>query len=75
MFKDDKRESIGRRTIRGMIVFTLLLTIVVSLPVTYDFSPSEDELLKNVKESIGGFTGDAEQFDDITMLAFRYNGK
>ncbi|MBQ6151103.1 MAG: PP2C family protein-serine/threonine phosphatase [Mogibacterium sp.] len=34
-----------------------------------------DELLKNVRESIDGFTGDAEQFDDITMLAFRYNGK
>lgn len=30
---------------------------------------------KNVKESIDGFVGDAEQFDDITMLAFRYNGK
>ena len=38
MFMDDKRDSIGRRTIRGMIIFTLLLTIVVSLPVTYGFS-------------------------------------
>ncbi len=38
MFQDDKRESIGRRTINGIIVFTLMLTIVVSLPVTYGFS-------------------------------------
>ncbi|MBR3125630.1 MAG: SpoIIE family protein phosphatase [Mogibacterium sp.] len=36
---------------------------------------SPDELLKNVNESIEEFVGDAPQFDDITMLAFRYNGK
>ena len=40
----------------------------------YDLA-APDELLKNVKESIDGFVGEAEQFDDITMLAFRYNGK
>ena len=34
MFKNDKRESIGRRTIIGIIVFALLLTIAVTLPVT-----------------------------------------
>ena len=34
-----------------------------------------DELLNNVKASIDEFVGDAPQFDDITMLAFRYNGK
>ena len=34
-----------------------------------------EELLKNVKDSIDAFVGDAPQFDDITMLAFRYNGK
>jgi len=34
-----------------------------------------EELLKNVKDSISEFTGDTPQFDDITMLAFRYNGK
>ena len=27
MFQDDKRESIGHRTINGIIVFTMLLTI------------------------------------------------
>ena len=40
----------------------------------YDLA-APDKLLKNVKESIDGFVGEAEQFDDITMLAFRYNGK
>ena len=34
-----------------------------------------EELLENVKESINQFVGDAPKFDDITMLAFRYNGK
>lgn len=34
-----------------------------------------DELLNNLKASIDEFVGDAPQFDDITMLAFRYNGK
>lgn len=31
-------------------------------------------LLKNVKDSIDEFVADAPQFDDITMLAFRYCG-
>ena len=34
-----------------------------------------EELLNSVKTSIDEFVGDAPQFDDITMLAFRYNGK
>ena len=33
------------------------------------------ELLPGLKTSIDEFVGDAPQFDDITMLAFRYNGK
>jgi sigma-B regulation protein RsbU (phosphoserine phosphatase) len=36
---------------------------------------SPDELLKVVNDSIDEFVNDAPQFDDITMLAFRYNGK
>ena len=38
-------------------------------------SADPGEILNNVKTSIDGFVGDAPQFDDITMLAFRYNGK
>ena len=33
------------------------------------------ELLQNVKAGIDSFVGKAEQFDDITMLAFDYKGK
>ncbi len=33
------------------------------------------ELLPNVKSSIDDFVAGAPQFDDITMLALRYNGK
>ena len=32
------------------------------------------ELLTDVKADIESFVGDAEQFDDITMMGFRYNG-
>ena len=32
------------------------------------------ELLPYIKEAIDEFSGDAEQFDDITMLAFQYCG-
>ena len=54
MFRDDKRESIGRRTIRGMIIFTLLLTIVVSLPVTYGFSVlAERNYYENTRDYAG----------------------
>ena len=31
-------------------------------------------LTRNVKESITSFIGDAQQFDDITMLSMKYNG-
>ncbi len=32
------------------------------------------EVLSNVMEGINAFVAEAEQFDDITMLCFRYNG-
>lgn len=35
---------------------------------------SMEELCKAVKQDVDDFVGDAEQFDDITMLAFKYNG-
>jgi sigma-B regulation protein RsbU (phosphoserine phosphatase) len=38
-------------------------------------SADPGEILSSVKTSIDEFVGDAPQFDDITMLAFRYNGK
>lgn len=33
-----------------------------------------EELLKNVRYDIDTFVGDADQFDDITMLGFHYKG-
>ena len=33
-----------------------------------------DELLKNLRADVDAFVGDAPQFDDLTMLALRYNG-
>ena len=33
-----------------------------------------EKLLQNVREAVSGFVGDAEQSDDITMLALRYFG-
>ena len=36
---------------------------------------SMEEVLRGVKRSMDRFVGKAEQFDDITMLGFRYNGK
>ena len=33
------------------------------------------ELMSAVRSDIDDFIGDAEQFDDLTMLCLRYNGK
>lgn len=33
-----------------------------------------EEILKNVEKGVAAFVKDAEQFDDMTMLCFRYNG-
>ena len=33
-----------------------------------------EQVLSNVQKGVKDFVGDAEQFDDMTMLCFRYNG-
>ena len=33
-----------------------------------------EEILPAIKADIDSFAGKADQFDDITMLGFRYNG-
>ena len=34
-----------------------------------------DEILPAIKKDIDEFVGEAPQFDDITMLALKYNGQ
>ena len=34
-----------------------------------------EDIIKTVHESVNKFVGDAEQFDDITMMCFEYKGK
>ncbi len=36
---------------------------------------SPQEILKNIRKSVDGFVGSAEQFDDLTMLCMEYTGK
>ena len=40
-----------------------------------DPNAKPEDILKNVREDIDIFVGEADQFDDITMLALRYKGK
>ncbi|MBQ3789718.1 MAG: SpoIIE family protein phosphatase [Lachnospiraceae bacterium] len=40
-----------------------------------DPNAKPEDLLRNVRESIDVFVGDAPQFDDITMLGFTYYGE
>ena len=40
-----------------------------------DKGASPEELLNNVREAVDSFVGDAEQFDDLTMLCVEYRGK
>ena len=46
--------------------------LVDALNVEPDASP--EKCIDNVKKSIDDFKGEAEQFDDITLLAIKYNG-
>ena len=39
-----------------------------------DPEASPEQVLHNVRKAIDGFVKDAEQFDDLTMLCFEYNG-
>ena len=36
---------------------------------------SPEAILKNVRAAVNDFVGDAEQFDDLTMLCLEYKGK
>ena len=40
-----------------------------------DKNASPQQILRNVRKAVDEFTGDAEQFDDLTMLCFEYRGK
>ena len=37
--------------------------------------PEPRKILENVNDAINDFVEDAPQFDDITMLCFKYYGK
>ena len=39
-----------------------------------DISASPEQTLKNMTEAIDAFVGEAEQFDDVTMLCVEYKG-
>ena len=39
-----------------------------------DPGAAPEELLKNVRKAVDDFVGDAEQFDDLTMLCLEYRG-
>ena len=39
-----------------------------------DKNAPPEQILRNVREAVDEFTGDAEQFDDLTMLCFEYRG-
>ena len=82
MFKDAEKERVsGELNAAAKIQMGILPKLGMQyderlvLALNRNSGAAPDELLKNVKESIDGFVGDAEQFDDIIMLAFRYNGK
>lgn len=34
-----------------------------------------EDIIKTVHDSVNKFVGNAEQFDDITMMCFEYKGK
>ena len=40
-----------------------------------DAGAAPENLVRRMYDSVKNYMGDAEQFDDITMLCFRYNGK
>ena len=46
--------------------------MVAALNTNADGRP--DEILRNVRSAVDEFVGDAEQFDDITMLCVEYLG-
>ena len=39
-----------------------------------DPDAAPEQILKNVRAGVDGFVKEAEQFDDLTMLCFKYIG-
>lgn len=46
--------------------------LLTSLSANYNSNTSMEELCSSIKSDVDLFVGDAPQFDDITMLAFKY---
>ena len=44
---------------------------------TLNIDPNQnpEDIIKTVHDSVNKFVGNAEQFDDITMMCFEYKGK
>lgn len=40
-----------------------------------DPNQNPEDIIKTVHDSVNKFVGNAEQFDDITMMCFEYKGK
>ncbi len=40
-----------------------------------DDNASSEQIVQSMRESVDAFVGSAEQFDDLTMLCFEYNGE
>ena len=38
-------------------------------------SEAPEEILTNMRETVDSFVGNADQFDDLTMLCLEYKGK
>lgn len=43
--------------------------------LNHSIDADPEMILSNMSENINAFVGEAKQFDDITMLALKYNGK
>lgn len=43
--------------------------------LSIDPNQNPEDIIKTVHDSVNKFVGNAEQFDDITMMCFEYKGK
>ena len=61
-------------TVLEQITYLLFMKLLDDNQLNSNVDGSPEENLSSVKRAVDAFVGDAEQFDDLTMMCLEYKG-
>ena len=61
-------------TVLEQIIYLMFMKLLDDNQLNSNVDGSPEENLSSVKRAVDAFVGDAEQFDDLTMMCLEYKG-